>query len=227
MGPFFVGTDWKPSPYSFPDTSSYNLFPIALDWVKAMGKTCKKCGYTATEADSSTGVMCPKCGAVYAKVEAHLQDLEDQRAENARKEELAKAEALFQEEKRSRLPSTLIKTYEGRQSEATDDFMRHAKRLAEDGYVATSQSYAPGSYSGAAYFLAVFLCIFGIGFLILGYMLIVKPKGVLTVTYERKEISSAPASLKKCPRCAETVKKEAQVCRFCGFEFSSPQVPTT
>jgi hypothetical protein len=28
-------------------------------------------------------------------------------------------------------------------------------------------------------------------------------------------------SLKKCPKCAEEVKAEAQVCRFCGFEFSS------
>jgi rRNA maturation endonuclease Nob1 len=27
--------------------------------------------------------------------------------------------------------------------------------------------------------------------------------------------------MKKCPRCAEQVKKEAQVCRYCGYEFHS------
>jgi hypothetical protein len=28
--------------------------------------------------------------------------------------------------------------------------------------------------------------------------------------------------LKKCPKCAEEIKAEAQVCLFCGFDFSSP-----
>ena len=28
--------------------------------------------------------------------------------------------------------------------------------------------------------------------------------------------------LKKCPKCAEDVKAEAQICRLCGFDFSSP-----
>ena len=31
-------------------------------------------------------------------------------------------------------------------------------------------------------------------------------------------------SLKKCPKCAEQVKAEAEICRFCSFQFpSSPQ----
>lgn len=32
--------------------------------------------------------------------------------------------------------------------------------------------------------------------------------------------AGAPVDSKQCPACAETVKAEARVCRFCGHEFS-------
>ena len=27
------------------------------------------------------------------------------------------------------------------------------------------------------------------------------------------------SKVKKCPQCAESVKKEAKICRFCGYKF--------
>jgi len=33
------------------------------------------------------------------------------------------------------------------------------------------------------------------------------------------------SSMKKCPKCAEQVKAEATVCRFCRYEFSKEEKP--
>ena len=35
-------------------------------------------------------------------------------------------------------------------------------------------------------------------------------------------LGPAASTLKKCPKCAEQVKKEAVVCRFCGYNFPEP-----
>ena len=37
-----------------------------------------------------------------------------------------------------------------------------------------------------------------------------------------REAAAQKSGLKKCPRCAEYVQSEAQVCRFCGSEFHAP-----
>lgn len=37
---------------------------------------------------------------------------------------------------------------------------------------------------------------------------------------ERRSVLEMQQSEKTCPRCAETVKKAALVCRFCGHEFA-------
>lgn len=31
-----------------------------------------------------------------------------------------------------------------------------------------------------------------------------------------------PAETKVCPRCAETVRRAAAICRFCGYTFAAP-----
>jgi hypothetical protein len=52
-------------------------------------------------------------------------------------------------------------------------------------------------------------------------MLIVKPDGTLTVTYERR---TASFEEKTCPMCAERIKAAALVCHFCGHKFSSDEL---
>ncbi len=60
-----------------------------------------------------------------------------------------------------------------------------------------------------------------VGFLV-GFVL--GPFGVIIAFFlggerARAEKDLAAGTSKKCPRCAELVKPEARVCRFCGYEF--------
>lgn len=48
---------------------------------------------------------------------------------------------------------------------------------------------------------------------------------VLPNLKEQRAAAAAAADNKKCPKCAEAVKREALVCRFCGHEFAVSGVP--
>jgi uncharacterized protein UPF0547 len=117
-------------------------------------------------------------------------------------------------------PKIIVKTYKGRQAQATALFEADSAEMAAKGYFPTSQSWAPGAYSGKNFFHAVLLAFFLIGILLFFYMLFVKPPGTLTVIYELRAFS---ISEKTCPKCAEQVKAAALVCHFCGHEFTSTQ----
>lgn len=88
---------------------------------------------------------------------------------------------------------TLIRTYRGhQQKDAIASFQRDAEQLAQSGYVPTSQSWAPGQWGCGAFLVALLLFLILIGILVFIYMLLVKPDGTLTVTYQYQEPSGVP-----------------------------------
>jgi|APLak6261664116_1056043.scaffolds.fasta_scaffold27096_2 uncharacterized membrane protein len=80
----------------------------------------------------------------------------------------------------------VVKTYRGTESEAISKFKKDAVLMSSMGYTPTNQVWVAGKYSGMSFFIALLLCFVLLGFLIFIYMLIVKPDGSLTVTYQRQ-----------------------------------------
>jgi hypothetical protein len=99
-------------------------------------------------------------------------------------------------------PRTVVKTYHGREQQATTAFVQDSEVMARNGYFPTSQNYNPGSYGVGSFIIAALLCFVCIGIIVFIYMLVVKPPGVLTVTYELREEQSAatqPQTLSASP----------------------------
>jgi len=85
------------------------------------------------------------------------------------------------------------------EDEAAMVFQADAPRMAGAGYDPVSQTWAPGQRSNAAIVAALFLSIWLIGLPILIYLIVVKPKGTLTVTYELRRPASTEASAMEVP----------------------------
>lgn len=170
-----------------------------------MIEKCKVCGYQRQPDDIAPDYQCPKCSVVYTKADNYLK-----------KKAAAKLTKEKKQKKKPQKKAVVVKNYIGKQEQANASFQKDSTVMLEHGYHPTNQSWSEGQYGCGAFLLAVLLIFFfGIGLLIIAYMIIVKPAGTLAVTYELKKIDSTH----ECPRCAETIKLAAKVCRFCGYEF--------
>lgn len=115
-----------------------------------------------------------------------------------------------------------VKTYKGKQPAAQKAYLRDSARHAKKGYVAVSERWQDGSWGCGAFIIALLFFFLIIGIFIFIYMLIVKPAGTLTVTYEYRP-TEAPGSAdeKPCPMCAESVRLAAKICKHCGHQFDA------
>ncbi|MCV2361435.1 zinc ribbon domain-containing protein [Paucibacter sp. TC2R-5] len=109
----------------------------------------------------------------------------------------------------------IVEEYRGNEAQARKLFLKDAEKQAAKGYYPTSENFTQGTYGCGSFIFALLLCFVIVGIFIFIYMILVKPPGTLTVTYEFREV----AQEKQCPQCAETVKAAATVCRFCSYEF--------
>ncbi len=108
---------------------------------------------------------------------------------------------------------TVIKTYKGNEEISRRVFNHDKIAMQKQGYYPTSINYTPGSWGCGSFLIATLLLLILIGIIVFIYMIIVKPAGYLTVTYELREQE------KTCLMCAEKVKYEAKICKHCGHEL--------
>lgn len=82
----------------------------------------------------------------------------------------------------------VVRTYRARNgAEASAMLAAEAPIAYGAGYSITAQTWAPGSWGTGAFLIALLaILFFGLGLLILAYLVIVKPDGTLTVTFTRR-----------------------------------------
>ena len=134
--------------------------------------------------------------------------------------------------------ATMTRRYAGKYEDAMAAYQADAARMASAYWYPVNQQYTPGTWGCGAWILAFILFVVLVGLLILVYMLVARPAGELVVTYQYRPPADPPQPTPEvvagdtmaCPRCAETIKVAAKVCRFCGLELapatgSEPSTP--
>jgi len=81
----------------------------------------------------------------------------------------------------------VVRKYKGKPDEVANMFMEDAIEMEGLNYFPINQTYQAGSWGCSSFLMALLLCFIFIGVVIFIYMLIVKPKGTLIVTYEFRE----------------------------------------
>ncbi|HEX5039860.1 MAG TPA: hypothetical protein VFW95_06985 [Candidatus Limnocylindria bacterium] len=82
----------------------------------------------------------------------------------------------------------MVRSYAGaNQGEAAARYAEDALKLADDGWVAVTQTWVADDWNPAAYLAALVLVIFVIGIVLLIVMALIKPTRTLLVTYQRPQ----------------------------------------
>jgi hypothetical protein len=89
------------------------------------------------------------------------------------------------------MTEVMLRTYAGNnQMEAARMYAEDAPGLASEGWVPVTQVWVADEWSTSAIALAAVLIIVGIGIILLGIMVFIKPVRTLMVTYEREHDSA-------------------------------------